>query len=123
MKASLSNYRQSPRKTRLVTNLVKGKSVPEALQMLTYVDKRAALPVKKLIESAVKNAREVKGVSPEQLFIKNFVVDKGIVFKRFMPRARGSAAPIRKRTSHLSVVLGEASGSEGKKKKGKKQVA
>lgn len=115
MKASLSNYRQSPRKTRLVTDLVKGKSVTEALTVLKFLDKRAAAPVTKLIASAAANA-EKQGEDARQLFIKDFTVNKGIVMKRSMPRAFGRSAPIRHRTSHLLVVLAKGTGKSGKRK-------
>lgn len=106
MKATLSNYRQSPRKVRLLADLVRGKKVQEALGVLTFVNKRAAEPFVKLIKSANANALQ-QGAKPEKLFIKHVVVDKGVVFKRFMPRARGSASPINRRNSHISIELGE----------------
>ncbi len=106
MKASLKNYRQAPRKVRLVTDMVKGKKVPEALVALTHLPKRAALPMKKLIESASRNAENL-GMKRENLFIKDIRVDKGIVFKRIMPRARGRGALIRRESSHISLSLAE----------------
>ncbi len=114
MKASLVNYRQAPRKTRLVTELVKGKSVAEALTMLKFLDKRAAHPVAKLIASAAANA-EKQGEDARQLFVRGFTVDKGIVMKRSMPRAFGRSAPIRHRTSHLSVTLGKGTGKANRR--------
>lgn len=107
MQASLSNYRQSPRKVRLVTDLVKGKRVAAALVELAFLPKRASLPIKKLIASAVANAANNLGVSVDNLYVKDIRVDKGVVLHRRMPRARGSAFPIKKRTSHLIVVLAE----------------
>jgi len=104
MKATLKNYRQSPRKVRLIADLVRGKSVPDALKALTFVEKRAAGPFAKVISSAAANAKE-NGANPDALIIKEVAVNKGEVFKRFMPRARGSASPINKRNSHISVVL------------------
>jgi large subunit ribosomal protein L22 len=103
--AHLRSYRQSPRKVRLVAGLLSGKSVPNALQELAFLDKRAALPVRKLIESAVANAKNALGLLPENLFIKELRVDKAPVLKRSMPRARGSAFPIHKHSSHVSVTL------------------
>ena len=103
--ASLTNYRQSPRKVRLVANLVKGKFVSAAIAQLSFLPKRAALPMRKLIESAVANAKQNDGISGEDLFIKEVRVDKGITMKRSMPRARGSAYPIHKHSSHVIVVL------------------
>lgn len=106
MKAVLKNYRQSPRKVRLIADLVRGKKVSDALTTLKFVDKRAAGPFAKVIESAVANAKD-QGKNVENLLIKRVAVDKGVVYKRFMPRARGSASRINKRNSHISVELAE----------------
>ncbi len=106
MKASLTNYRQAPRKVRLLADLVRGKSVSSALLELDFADKRAALPLKKLIDSAVANAETNFDTRKENLFIKEIRVDKGLVMKRSLPRARGRATPINHRTSHINVVLG-----------------
>ena len=106
MKAILKNYRQSPRKVRLVADVVRGKNITSALAALRFIDKRAAGPFAKVIESAVANAVQA-GKSPDRLFVKKVAVDKGTVLKRFMPRARGSASRINKRNSHISVELGE----------------
>ena len=106
MKASLSNYGQSPRKTRLVTDLVKGKRVSEALTALKFLEKRAADPMAKLIRSAIANA-EKQGESEKNLFIKSITVNKGLVRVKMMPRAFGRASPIRHRMSHVSVELGK----------------
>lgn len=106
MKAFLKNYRQSPRKVRLLADLVRGKSVADALTTLQFVDKRAAEPFAKVIKSAVANAKD-QDKNTDTLFVKTVAVNKGIVLKRFMPRARGSASRINKRNSHISVELGE----------------
>jgi large subunit ribosomal protein L22 len=106
MKAILKNYRQSPRKVRLIADLVRGKKATEALTVLQFVDKRAAGPFSKLIKSAIANAKQ-QGAKEESLFIKAVAVNKAPTYKRFMPRARGSASRINKRNSHLSVELGE----------------
>lgn len=115
MKATLSNYTQSPRKVRLVTNLVKGKTVPEALTALNFEMRRAADPIAKLVASAAANA-EKQGENLNDLVIKNITVDKGIVLTRFMPRAFGRATPIRRRRSHVTVTLGKKTVSPVKKK-------
>lgn len=121
MKASITNSRHTPRKMRLVADLIKGKKVDEALSILSLAPKRAASTLLKLLKSAVANAKN-QGVSVENLIIEKCSVDKGIVFKRFMPVARGSAHPILKRTSHIDLVLGvkgqanKESGSENKVK-------
>jgi large subunit ribosomal protein L22 len=104
MKAFLKNYRQSPRKVRLVAGLVKGKSVDKALLELSVLPKRASDPIAKLIKSAVANAKK-DGLSEVDLVVKSITVDKGLVMKRIMPRARGSAAPILKKMSHVRLVL------------------
>ncbi len=118
MKAFLKNYRQSPRKVRLVAGLVRGKSVDSAIAELDFLAKRAGLPIKKLLMSAVANAK-VLGVEKENLIIKELRVDKGIVMKRMMPAAMGTGHRINKRTSHLAIVLGE---KIEKIKKGKSKV-
>lgn len=106
MKAFLKNYRQSPRKVRLVAELIKGKRVAEALTMLDALPKRASGPVNKLLLSAVANAKQA-GVDENNLVVSNVTVNKGIVMKRSMPRARGSASRINKRTSHVLLTLME----------------
>ena len=106
MKAILKNYRQSPRKVRLLADLVRGKKASEALTSLQFVDKRASGPFSKVIESAIANAKD-QGVSIEKLFIKAVQVNKAATLKRSMPRARGTASRINKRNSHISVELGE----------------
>lgn len=114
MKAFLKNYRQSPRKVRLVGDLIKGKKVSDAETELNALPKRASLPIKKLLDSAVANAKQV-GVEKENLMVLNVRVDKGIVLKRFRPRARGSASRINKRNSHVEISLKERDASTGKK--------
>jgi large subunit ribosomal protein L22 len=106
MKAFLKNYRQSPRKVRLVAGLIKGKSVAQAVAELDFLAKRAGLPIKKLLLSAVANAKQM-GIDSENLFIKELRVDKGIVMKRMMPAAMGTGHRINKRTSHLNILLAE----------------
>jgi large subunit ribosomal protein L22 len=104
MKAVLKNYRQSPRKVRLLADLVRGKKVKNALDLLAFADKRAAEPFAKVILSAEANAK-LTGVDTSKLIIKTVAVNKGTVIKRFMPRARGSASAIKKRNSHITVEL------------------
>lgn len=101
--AQLKNYRQSPRKVRLVADLVRGKTIDAALAQLSMLPKRASEPVAKLLRSAVANSG---GVSTRDLVIEKIEVNGGIVFKRMMPRARGRASAIKKRTSHITVSLG-----------------
>ncbi len=106
MKAFLKNYRQSPRKVRLLADLVRGKDVKKALSVLQFANKRAAGPFAGVLKSAVANAK-VMGKDVESLFVKQIAVDQGVTTKRFMPRARGSASTINKRSSHIKVQLGE----------------
>ena len=120
MKAFLKNYRQSPRKVALVSELIKGKRVAEALYMLESLPKRASLPVRKLLLSAISNAKNL-GVNEENLFVQNITVDKGIVLKRMMPRARGSASRINKRTSHVTLTLSEKSNAKMTKSEKKEE--
>ena len=101
-KAKLSNYRQSPRKVRLVADLVRGKSVPHALSLLSLLPKRASLPMASLIRSAAANAKDI---APTDLYISKIEVNGGIIFRRSMPRARGKASPIKKKTSHITIAL------------------
>lgn len=105
MKAQLTNYRQAPRKVRLVANLIKGKGVSQALEQLQFLPKRASLPIATLVKSAIANAKHTTSASEANLFIKDIRVDAGIVLKRMMPRARGSGARILKRSSTVVLTL------------------
>ena len=108
MKATATHIRISPRKVRMVVDTVRGKSVSQALSILGFTRKKAALPVQKLLKSAVANAVENGGVNDvETLVIDRIMVDEGPTLKRYMPRARGRATPIRKRTSHIRIILRE----------------
>src|SRR3989344_3244319 len=106
MKAFLKNYRQSPRKVRLVAGLIKGKNVNQAVAELDFLAKRAGAPIKKLLLSAIANASQM-GVGRDNLFIQELRVDKGVTMKRMMPAAMGSGHRINKRTSNLHLVLAE----------------
>ncbi len=112
MKASLNNYRQSPRKVRLVADLIRGKSIGDANTELSFLIKRAALPFQKLLASAVANAKTNFDMNPENLYVSDVRVDKGVVLKRMMPRAMGRASRINKRTSHVILVLAERGGEK-----------
>lgn len=106
-KATLSGVRLSPRKARLVVDVVRGRRVEEAISLLEFCDKKTAPMLKKLILSAVANAKSQEGVDLDELYVKQAWVNEGKTLKRSMPRAQGRATPIRKRTSHISVVLDE----------------
>jgi large subunit ribosomal protein L22 len=106
-RAKLSYVRLSPQKTRLVVDMVRGRRVQEALNILKFSPQKAAAIVSKLVGSAVANA-EQKGVSDvDRLFVKAITVDQGPVLRRFLPRAQGRATKIRKPTSHITVILDE----------------
>ena len=119
--AKLNDYRQSPRKVRLVANLVKGKKIEEVRNTLVFLIKRASKPLADLIESAVANASHNFNISADQLYIKEFRVDEGVVLKRRMPRARGMAYPINKRTSHIFIQLDTIDNMPQKKSKNKNE--
>ena len=103
-KAQLNDYRQSPRKVRLVLNTVRGKKVEDAITTLSFIPKRAALPLQKLLASALANAKNLS-LSAEDLIVKEITVDAGSTLYRRRPRSKGMSNPIRKRTSHISVTL------------------
>ena len=99
--------RVAPRKARLVADLLRGKSVGEALGLLEHVPKKAARLITKTLKSVVANAESQQRVDVDRLYIKKITVDGGATWKRFMPRAHGRATRVRKRTSHVTVVLDE----------------
>jgi len=107
MKATLKQYRQSPRKVRLVADLIRGKKVEKALVDLEFASKRASSALKKLLSTAIAGAKHNFKVEKADLFIKEITVDQGPTLHRWRPRARGRATPINKRTSHITVVLAE----------------
>lgn len=106
MKSSLKNYRQSPRKVRLVADLIRGKKVSDAMGELTFLPKRASNVMTKLIASAVANAENNFKVNSDDLVISEITVDQGVTLKRYRPRARGVAKRINKRTSNIALSLG-----------------
>lgn len=106
MKAFVKNYRQSPRKVRLLADLVRGKKVEKATTLLQFADKRAGTAFLKVLNSAIANAK-TQGKVASNLFVAKVTVDKGTTLTRSMPRARGSASPIKKHSSHIAIELGE----------------
>ncbi len=106
MKALLKNYNQSPRKVRLVADLIRGKSVDAARQALTYLPKKSSPAMLKLLNSAVSNAVQNNGAELDMLFVKAIAVNKGQVMRRFMPKARGRAARYAKTFSIVTLELG-----------------
>ena len=105
--AKLSFARLSPRKTRLVVDMIRGKKIQDALNILRFSPQPSAKLVSKLLSSAVANAEQKGASDVDRLFVKSIFVDGGAVLKRFVPRAMGRASKIRKPTSHISVVLAE----------------
>ena len=105
--AKARHVRIAPRKVRLVMDMVRGKPVEEALQTLGLVRKAAAPVIVKVIKSAMANAENNYDMSTDGLIVTRAFVDEGPTLKRFMPRAMGRATMIRKRTSHITVVLSE----------------
>jgi large subunit ribosomal protein L22 len=106
-RAVTRHVRISPQKARLVANLIRGKQVEEALTILRFTPKKAARILDKTLRAAIANAADTQNVNPDALYVKLTYVDGGTTLKRFIPRAHGRATPIRKRTSHFTVVVDE----------------
>src|ERR1700691_4223028 len=121
MKASLKNYHQSPRKVRLVADMIRGKSVPAARAALHFMPQKSSPAISKLLDSAVANSN----VAPDQLFVKSIAVNKGTVMKRCRPFARGRAGSVRKTMSIVTLELGTGAPlkSKGTAKKSAKSAS
>ncbi len=102
--ATLKTHNQTPRKVRLVTDLIKGKKIPAALAALESLPKRASEPISKLIRSAAASAK-IEGKNPDGLKVQSIIVESAGMTKRYMPRAFGRASAIRRRKSRIKVVL------------------
>ena len=100
--------RISPRKVRLNADLIRGKGVEEAINLLSHTPKAGAKLVSKVVQSALANARQDKSIDVDTLFVKTIFVNQGPSLKRFRPKPMGRAGRIRKRTCHVTVVLSEA---------------
>lgn len=107
VKASLKNVKVGEQKARIVANMVRGKMVNDAIRILTYDNKKPSMIIKKLVESAVANADQKQVIDVDNLYIKEIMVDKGPFMKRYQPRAQGRAFVIKKKSSHISLVLDE----------------
>ena len=107
VKASAKTVRVTTRKAKLVLDLIRGKDVKEATAILTFIPNKAARIIKKVVKSACANATHNFQMDEEKLYVKACYADEGITMKRYMPRAKGSASPIMKRTSHITVVVAE----------------
>ena len=108
--AKLTMIRMTPQKTRLVADLIRGKDVSEAEAILQFTNKRAAQPMLKLLQSAKANAVNNHDMFEDSLFVSKVMVGEGPTLKRFLPRARGRADLLRKRTSHIYLTLEERRG-------------
>ena len=106
-RAVLKHLRMSPRKVRAVAGAMRGNKVGAALDYLAFSKRSAAEPLRKLLKSAIMNASQEKGVDVDNLYVKELRVDVGPTMKRMLHRAKGSATTILKRTSHITIVLGE----------------
>jgi large subunit ribosomal protein L22 len=119
MKATLKNYHQSPRKVRLVADMIRGKSVPAARAALHFLPKKSSPAISKLLESAVANSNAV----PDSLFVKSIAVNKGTVLRRARPFARGRSGSIHKTMSIVTLELGTSAPSKKLAKKARKTEA
>ncbi len=107
VKASLKNAKVGDQKARIVADMVRGKMVNDAIRILTFDNKKPSMMIKKLVESAVANADQKQVIDIDNLYIKEIMVDKGPFLKRYQPRAQGRAFVIKKKSSHISLVLDE----------------
>jgi len=106
-KAVAKTIRIAPRKVRLVVDLIRGKNVGEAISILKHTQRGASSVVEKVLNSAISNAEHNYDMDIDNLYVSEVYVDEGVTLKRFRPRAQGSASPINKRTSHITVVVSE----------------
>jgi len=108
--AKATNVRISPRKVRVVVDLIRGKDVEDALAILRFLPKRASEVVGKVVKSAAANAEHNLDLNRDRLYVSQAFVDVGPTLKRFHPRQRGQAFEIKKRSSHITVVVREREG-------------
>ena len=106
-KAVARYVRIAPRKARVVMDLIRGKSVQEALGILRFIPKKGSQIIEKVLTSATANAQNNLDLDPAELYVVRAYVDEGPTLKRYHPRRMGQAFPILKRTSHITVVVGE----------------
>ncbi len=107
VKATAKTIRVTPRKARLALDLIRGKDVKEAEAILKFTPNFAAKATGKVLKSAIANAVNNHSLNEERLYVKKCYADESITLKRFMPRAKGSASAIHKRTSHITVIVAE----------------
>jgi large subunit ribosomal protein L22 len=121
-KAKLKNLRIAPRKVRAMADLIRGKNILQARAILNFTVKGSSLPLLKLLESAIANVKNNFQIETDNLCVSKIIVDEGRKLKRWMPRARGSASPIQKKTSHITIEL-EATGASSSLKNKKSSTA
>ncbi len=122
VEAKLRYSRISPRKVRLVADLIRGLQVEEAEKVLQFTVKKSTDPMLKLLRSAIANAEHNYNLKKANLFVTEIMVDGGPIIKRYRPRARGVAFPIQKKTSHITIKVGEKGGKETETKKKKEKI-
>ncbi len=122
MKATLTNFKQSPRKVRLVADMIRGKRVSVARDTLAFMPKKSSPEIQKLLNSAISNARQ-QGMNPDDLIVKMITVDKGAVLRRFKPMARGRAARVHRTMSIVRLELGTIGAPQKAVKKGEAKAA
>ncbi len=120
MKAHLKSTRIAPKKANLIAKMIRGKSVPEALEILEKTNKKAARMLEQLLKSAVANAQNNENQNPDGLVIKSLIVNQAQAYHRGIPMARGRVRSIRKFLSHISLTLGVSGAGEGLGKKEEK---
>lgn len=103
--AKLKYLRMSPRKVKLVVDLIRGKRIDKAIESLAFLRKKAAKPISELLNAAAANAKLKEGMDTDTLYVSSVQVDRGPKMKRFMPRAMGRANRIEKKTCHVNLVL------------------
>lgn len=111
-KAIAKNIRMSAQKARLVADQIRGLPVDKALEMLQFSNKKAALPIRKVLESAIANAEHNEGADIDELSVNRICVDEGPTMKRWRARAKGRGVRILKRSSHISVTVGDSKGGK-----------
>ncbi len=109
-RAQAKYARIAPRKVRIVLDLIRGKNVAEALNILKFTPKAASYPLEKLLRSAMANAENNHNMNQDALYVSECYADQGPILKRFRPRAFGRAASIHKKTSHITIILKEKEG-------------
>jgi large subunit ribosomal protein L22 len=113
-RASTRHLRIAPQKVRLVVDLIRGKGVEEAIGILEFNRRRASAAITKTLKSAIANPEATQNVDVDALYVKSAWVDEGKVQKRFLPRAHGRATKVIKRSSHVTIVVDERAGADGR---------